>query len=382
MTNLIEILKDCPKGRELYSPLYGEVELDHVTDRTIYAKYLDCGTNLAPFNEAGQVWGYETGECMLFPSSDEKSWNYWQSVVFEKGDIITRYGFINNTYLYDGFNVDGYYGFTTDNKYIWLDVENFRFATEEEIKQFQTDMEAKGYRWNEETNQVEKIETPTNNPKFNVGDWIVNTGRSVRKIVEIDTTLNDYLTIKDCANKTENLPIKYAEENYHLWTIEDAKRGDVLYGEVHGSNIYRAIFIYSGHLLEDTTSPDYTCALDGWGLQVFNEQILSKTKLSPETIRPATINERIELQEAIKNNGYEVTPDNRVVKSSVVEEIAHPEPIKLYNKENLAKELETIFNQYGIDTRLNMRDYLIADHIIKYIDGLEELLKQQKQLEE
>jgi hypothetical protein len=322
MTILIQILKGCPKGRNLYSPLYGEVELDYINSNngSIYAKYPNCGNNLAVFNEEGQVWGYETGECMLFPSSDEKSWNYWQSVVFEKGDIITRDGFINSTYLYDGFNVDGYYGFTTDNKHTWLDVENFRFATSEEMQQFLNDTKGSGYKYNDET-----------------------------KVLEI---LNQ-------------------------WTLQDAKRGDILYGEVHGSNIYRAIFIYSGHLLEDTTSPDYTCALDGWGLQVFNEIALSKTKLSPETIRPATVNERVNLLEAIKNNGYEVTSDNRVIKASVVEEITCPEPIKLYNKENLAKELETIFNIYGIDTRLNMRDYLIADHIIKYIDNLEELLKQQ-----
>ena len=131
-------------------------------------------------------------------------------------------------------------------------------------------------------------------------------------------------------------------------------------------------------LLENTNSPDYTCILNDCGLEVVNEHTSFKWRLSRETtIRPATVNERIKLLEAIKNNGYEVTLDNRVVKSSVVEEITQPEPIKQYNHENLAKELETIFNNYGIDTRLNMRDYLIADHIIKYIDNLEELLKQQ-----
>ena len=231
MINLIEILKDYPKGRKLYSPLYGEVELDHVTDRTIYAKYLDCGNDLAKFNSEGQVWGYETGECMLFPSSDKKSWNYWQSVVFEKGDIITRDGFINNTYLYDGFNIDGYYGFNTDNKHTWLDVENFRFATEEESQQFLKDMEEKGFKWNEETNQVEKIETPANNPKFNVDDWIVNKGRSIRKIIGIDTSLNDYLTMS-CwlikpANKRHSVksilafPAKYSSDEIGFYSQDE-----------------------------------------------------------------------------------------------------------------------------------------------------------------
>lgn len=379
MINLIEILKDCPKGRKLYSPLYGEVELDHVTDRTIYAKYLDCGDDLAKFNSEGQVWGYETGECILFPSSDKKSWNCWQPVLFEKGDIIHMNDRHDIAFLYDGYDVDGYYGINEGNFRTPLDIEDYRFATEDESQRFLKDMKEKGFKWNEETNQVEKIETPTSNPKFNVGDWIVNKGRSIRKIVGIDTCLNDYLTIKDYENITENLPIEHAEEYYHLWTIEDAKRGDILVSERLEDKV---IILYEGSLLEDTTSPDYICALDAWGLQVFNEIILSKTILPPETIRPATVNERVDLLEAIKNNGYEVTLDNRVVKSSVVEEITHPEPIKLYDKENLAKELKTIFNNYGIDTRLNMRDYLIADHIIKYIDNLEELLKQQKQLEE
>ena len=28
--NLVEILKDCPKGTKLYSPIFGEVELDKI----------------------------------------------------------------------------------------------------------------------------------------------------------------------------------------------------------------------------------------------------------------------------------------------------------------------------------------------------------------
>ena len=173
MINLIQILKDCPKGRKLYSPLYGEVELDHVTDRTIYTKYLDCGTNLAAFNEVGQVWGYETGECMLFPSSIVKSWNGWQPDLFEKGDIIHMNDRHSIAFLYDGYDVDGYYGFNEGNFRTLLDIEDYRFATEEEIKQFLTDMETKGYRLNEETNQVEKIETPTNNPVAHIELWVV-----------------------------------------------------------------------------------------------------------------------------------------------------------------------------------------------------------------
>lgn len=31
--NIAEILKDAPKGTKLYSPIFGELELDEVTNR-------------------------------------------------------------------------------------------------------------------------------------------------------------------------------------------------------------------------------------------------------------------------------------------------------------------------------------------------------------
>ena len=36
LLNLEEILKDCPKGMELYSSVFGSVELDHVDIRANY----------------------------------------------------------------------------------------------------------------------------------------------------------------------------------------------------------------------------------------------------------------------------------------------------------------------------------------------------------
>ena len=34
--NLVEILKDCPKGTKLYSSVFGSVELDHIDIRANY----------------------------------------------------------------------------------------------------------------------------------------------------------------------------------------------------------------------------------------------------------------------------------------------------------------------------------------------------------
>ena len=68
-------------------------------------------------------------------------------------------------------------------------------------------------------------------PKFHVGDWIVDKSGFVQRVLNFiggiyTCTYNDFTT--DC------------ESNYHLWTIKDAKPGDVL-------NANGALFIYKKH---------------------------------------------------------------------------------------------------------------------------------------
>ena len=75
--NLVEILKDCPSGTKLYSPIYGYVEFVRVSHRAEYpieVKLSDNSTQnltkggilIAPFRDA---------ECMLFPSKDNRDWS-------------------------------------------------------------------------------------------------------------------------------------------------------------------------------------------------------------------------------------------------------------------------------------------------------------------
>ena len=76
--NLVEILKDCPKGTELYSTLFGDVEFERACKNekelfSIEVKRSD-GT-LATFTKSGRFYfGYD-GECTLFPSRDQRDWS-------------------------------------------------------------------------------------------------------------------------------------------------------------------------------------------------------------------------------------------------------------------------------------------------------------------
>lgn len=77
--NIAEILKKCPKGTKLYSPLYGEVELDKVDELDGVQYPVICVTKNGEeefFASNGRCYpNYPDAECMLFPSRDQRDWN-------------------------------------------------------------------------------------------------------------------------------------------------------------------------------------------------------------------------------------------------------------------------------------------------------------------
>lgn len=74
--NLVEILKDCPKGTKLYSLIYGEVELEKVNDDEKYPIFFKLNNNIIEYvtSDGRECWYYE-GECLLFPSKDQRDWS-------------------------------------------------------------------------------------------------------------------------------------------------------------------------------------------------------------------------------------------------------------------------------------------------------------------
>ena len=73
--NLVEILKDCPEGTKLYSPIIGEVEFKRIK----YCEYpiVTCsknGNRILSFTKDGLF--FLEGECiMLFPSKEQRDWS-------------------------------------------------------------------------------------------------------------------------------------------------------------------------------------------------------------------------------------------------------------------------------------------------------------------
>ena len=73
--NLIEILKDCPKGTKLYSTTYGEVEVVKVNINSNYPIVTQCNCGSERYTKDGKVLYGCNGECILFPSKEQRDWS-------------------------------------------------------------------------------------------------------------------------------------------------------------------------------------------------------------------------------------------------------------------------------------------------------------------
>ena len=74
--DLVEILKDCPEGTKLYSIVLGEVELCAVECNNIYPICVkDNIGNTGWLTSNGKFIEKVDGECVLFPSKDQRDWS-------------------------------------------------------------------------------------------------------------------------------------------------------------------------------------------------------------------------------------------------------------------------------------------------------------------
>ena len=76
--NLCEILKDCPKGTKLWSPVWGDITFEtiDVLDGLVYVlkhKGVHIILNNGKFDA--------DGECIIFPSKDQRDWNKFKAPI-------------------------------------------------------------------------------------------------------------------------------------------------------------------------------------------------------------------------------------------------------------------------------------------------------------
>lgn len=229
--NIAELLKDCPKGTKLYSPLVGECTLEHIHGelKKILISTSD-GTTLT-FNNNGIYFQIGNSECLLFPSKDQRDWSKFQRP-FKDGDIISNGLYVaifhktgkpencvksnvvyyhcwyNKKYIYNKFKAKKDFGIGI--------IEEFKYATEKEKQKLFNAIKDNGYKWNAETKTLEKLVESNED----VDDKIVMSGIYFDRenyADEVELHLNNYeIEIRDGKTyaifknqKTETLKPKF-----------------------------------------------------------------------------------------------------------------------------------------------------------------------------
>lgn len=94
--NLVEILKNVPKGTKLYSTIFGEVSFDHIDKDEFYpikVKTISGAESLVT-KEGLFAFGYY-GDCTLFPSYENRDWSTFK-VENKNDDSLTEESHYNH----------------------------------------------------------------------------------------------------------------------------------------------------------------------------------------------------------------------------------------------------------------------------------------------
>ena len=223
--DLREILKDVPRGTKLYSTTHGDIYLEEIkandSEYPIICYHNDFLVYFC-FTKEGKHSQHGNGECILFPSKENRDWNKFElSCTFKPGDVLTskdgvgiaifnKSDFIpngkNNNVLY--YNCwysprSGFFKF--DINYDIGRIDEYRYATETEKNILFDKLQEKGYFWNDKTNSLEKY-------KFKIGDKIQNINtKNKYKVININ---HDYYILEnnfilDCTKQNNFEIIKF-----------------------------------------------------------------------------------------------------------------------------------------------------------------------------
>lgn len=142
---------------------------------------------------------------------------------------------------------------------------------------------------------VNKVE-----PKFKVKDWIANRGGNP---CYVESIFGDCYELWSCEGFKYTKPIININYNYHLWTIHDAKDGDVLVDSYSKDSI---IILYKG--IDKERSILAHCGWNGYNFSI-------KTNgLGYGGYLPATKEQRNLLFQKIKEAGYEWDAEKKELK--------------------------------------------------------------------
>lgn len=160
----------------------------------------------------------------------------------------------------------------------------------------------------EKANNANKVE-----PKFHEGDWVVTSYGKVNQVIAVDKDGDGY-TLDDDTYFSGSWC-----DMYHLWTIKDAKDGDIL------ASIYNKPFIYNGN--HNSRHVGAYCGI------TTNDKLIIASEECHWTenlnIHPANKDQRDILMNAMNDDGYVFDFDKKELKKMIYLSAKHnSQPIK------------------------------------------------------
>lgn len=357
--DLTKILKNCPKGFKLYSPMVGEVEFERILDGIAYPIITSYNERTLAFTNKGFYYddaGAEA-ECLLFPSAEQRDWRKFKAPWYKKEmDInsmsnkdderlrktaiaflkdFAEQGYENAVECIDWLKKQGeqkkqvhFPKFTFDDilalQCCMVTVKNVQEDNElyEQLNLIHNKM-YDAYRLEKQgetssilsnsSNNGKNEQTPADKiePKFKVGDWLcaneLNDYANLIKIVKIVDVFGKkmYKISRDYDSDLDLTEFDFIEKHYHLWNIQDAKDGDVLADEDNNIGIFQEC---EGMYWYSYTYLGFDGQLRGFSMGGSHEQT---------DTHPATKEQRDALMKAMNDAGYEWDAEKKELKKLV-----------------------------------------------------------------
>lgn len=226
--NVAELLKDCPKGMELDSPIWDGVVFDHINMEDTYPIYIKkMGGQKEYLTENGCFDSDPGAKCVIFPKGKD-TWDGFQRP-FKDGDIVCNIE--NAIIIYQRISPKGYCGSfaSLDRNNIFIPhylaylEDTCRFATEEEKQKLFKAIKDNGYKWNPDTKTLEELEET----KFKDGDILTTILGSIfilKGLNENGTFYNSYVALDFKEEFYKNCDYSFIKNGCRFATEEEKKK--------------------------------------------------------------------------------------------------------------------------------------------------------------
>ena len=205
----------------------------------------------------------------------------------------------------------------------------------------------------EKVDNANKVE-----PKFKVDDFIKhNKANIICKVIAVDSNDNSYY-VENIGIGGSRIELSNAEQNFHLWTIQDAKDGDVLVAS-DGS-----IFLFKGTIGCDCK---HYVALTTDGVVKLNEG-LEHCWENSTAVHPATKEQRDLLFQKIHEAGYEWDTEKKEPKKIHVIDEGKAEMDYCFTKMMNGEKITPLETKKFECPKVKIQDAIEVSSRMKYID--------------